>query len=134
MNHFSKTELIRRLREISQRGWITSSRGRNDGALGNTLEDLLGIEENNLPIPNANEWELKTKRIGTTSLTTLAHPEPSPRGLHIVPHCLLPNYGWPHQHAGTKYPASELSFRATLTHNQRTDRGFCFKVDRNTRR
>ena len=51
----------------------------------NTLEDLLGIEENNLPIPNAAEWELKAQRKNTRSLTTLFHIEPSPRALKFVP-------------------------------------------------
>ncbi len=44
------------------------------------LEDLLGIEENNLPIPNAAEWELKAQRANTSALTTLFHIEPQPLG------------------------------------------------------
>ena len=47
------------LRRIEQGGWVVSARPGNGGAVGNTLEDLLGIEENNLPIPNAPDWELK---------------------------------------------------------------------------
>lgn len=76
----SKTELIEQLRAIEQRGWIeNTTRTTNDGAVGNKLEDLLGIPENNLPIPNGAEWELKTQRDDTTSLLTLFHLEPSPR-------------------------------------------------------
>ena len=134
MKTFSKQQLIIELDAICDRGWVTSSRGKNDGALGNTLEDLLGIEENNLPIPNASEWELKTKRIGTTSLTSLVHPEPSPRGLRMVPQVLLPRYGWPHKGAGSRHPKSELSLRMTLTNESRTDRGFNFVVDRKSKR
>lgn len=63
---------------------------------------MLGITENNLPLPNAAEWELKTQRKGTTALLTLFHLEPSPRGLHIAD-CLLANYGWRHKEAGKKY-------------------------------
>ena len=113
MRTFTKEDLVRELQGIANRGWITSTRGRNDGAVGNTLEDLLGIEENNLPIPNASEWELKAKRIGSAALTSLIHPEPSPRGLRLVPRLLLPNYGWAHQSAGTLYDDNELSFRQT---------------------
>jgi hypothetical protein len=45
-------------------GWIPDNRPGNIGGVGNTLEDLLGIEENNLPILNASEWELKCQRTG----------------------------------------------------------------------
>lgn len=81
MKIYTKESLINELRDIRQRGWILSGRHGNDGAVGNTLEDLLGIEENNLPIPNAAEWELKAQRKNTNSLTTLFHMEPSPRAL-----------------------------------------------------
>ena len=51
--------------DIYQMGWILNRRPGNAGGVGNTLEDLLGIRENNLPIPNADEWELKAQRRGT---------------------------------------------------------------------
>ena len=63
MKIYTKESLINELRGIRQRGWILSGRHGNDGAVGNTLEDLLGIEENNLPIPNAAEWELKAQSV-----------------------------------------------------------------------
>ena len=52
MNFFTKETLIQKFIEIEKQGWIKNTRERNSGAVGNTLEDLLGIEENNLPIPN----------------------------------------------------------------------------------
>ncbi|MBU0744574.1 MAG: MvaI/BcnI restriction endonuclease family protein, partial [Gammaproteobacteria bacterium] len=78
---YSKESLIEKLQEIRQMGWIKNEWPGNTGGIGNTLEDLLGIEENNLPIPNAAEWELKCHRLKSTSLVTLFHLEPSPRGL-----------------------------------------------------
>jgi hypothetical protein len=81
------------LRRIRSRGWIKNARPGNAGSIGNTLEDLLGIEENNLPIPNAVEWELKCQKANTSSLTTLFHMEPSPRAIRFVPKVLLPLYG-----------------------------------------
>lgn len=57
MKIYTKESLINELRGIREKGWIISGRHGNHGAVGNTLEDLLGIEENNLPIPNAAEWE-----------------------------------------------------------------------------
>jgi MvaI/BcnI restriction endonuclease family len=60
MTIYSKDQLIERFNEIAAQGWIPNARHGNHGGIGNTLEDLLGIEENNLPIPNAAEWELKS--------------------------------------------------------------------------
>lgn len=131
---FTKETLIERLNAISARGWIDNARHGNHGGVGNTLEDLLGIEENNLPIPNAAEWELKAHRSGSASLVTLFHSEPSPRAVRFVPSVLLPFYGWPHKGAGTKYPASEMSFRQTISGDRRSDRGFVVIVDRPARK
>ena len=94
----------------------------------------MGIEENNLPIPNASEWELKCQRIGTSSLTTGFHFEPSPRAIKFVPRMFLPKYGWSHQEAGGEYSLNEMSFRQTITGTQRSDRGFKVVVDRNQRK
>ena len=58
---YTKAELIEELKKIRDRGWIKSVRPGSAGGIGHTLEELLGIEENNLPIPNAAEWELKTR-------------------------------------------------------------------------
>src|SRR3989344_8865567 len=126
----TKSEVIKRLRDIHVRGWIKTRRPGNDGGVGNTLEDLLGIKENNLPIPNAAEWELKAQRKSTTSLTTLFHMEPSPQGAKIVTSLLLPYYGWSHQLAGTGYSKVERSFRSTTSAKVSTDRGFSVIVDR----
>lgn len=130
MRVFTKEELISSLQAIADSGWIRSVRGANDGAVGNTLEDLLGIEENNLPIPNASEWELKAQRADTTSLLTLTHSEPSPQALRLVPSLLLPKYGWAHQHAGGKYGVDEMSFRQSITCDRFTDRGFTYTIDK----
>ena len=106
---------------------IPNARHGNQGGIGNTLEDLLEIKENNLPIPNASEWELKTQRMNTTSLTTLLHSEPSPRAIRFVPQVLLPKYGWMSQEAGKKYASTERSFRQTIHGASPSDRGFMVK-------
>ena len=134
MKIFTKESLIASLIEIREKGWIPNARSGNVGGIGNTLEDLLGIEENNLPIPNAAEWELKCQRKATTSLTTLFHMEPSPRALKFVPQILLPKYGWAHQLAGDRYPNNEMSFRQTIHGLSRSDRGFKVIVDRNEKK
>jgi hypothetical protein len=126
---YTKDELIERLKQIRSTGWIPNARPGNVGGVGNTLEDLLGVVENNLPVPNYAEWELKCQRIGTSSLTTLFHLEPSPRALRLVPSMLLPQYGWPHETI-----PDELSFRQTIHGGARSDRGFVVLIDRASRR
>ena len=134
MKIYTKESLIKELRRIRDMGWIPNARPGNAGGIGNTLEDLLGIKENNLPIPNAAEWELKCQRLNTTSLVTLFHMEPSPRALKFVPNILLPQYGWKHKEAGRRYPATEMSFRQTISGAAPSDRGFRVIVDRHQRK
>ena len=127
---YTKWSLTKKLQEIADTGWIPNARHGNHGGIGNTLEDLLGLAENNLPIPNAAEWELKSQRVNSTALTTLFHIEPSPRALGFVPQILLPKYGWPHGKAGTVYSQGEMSFRQTIHGLSRSDRGFMVQIDR----
>jgi len=134
MKLYTKENLITEFHKIAQMGWIENARHGNAGGVGNTLEDLLGIEENNLPIPNAAEWELKAQRLNTSSLTTLFHIEPSPRAVKFVPQVLLLNYGWQHQEAGKRHPENEMSFRQTIHGKSPSDRGFMVKIDRGNRK
>jgi len=134
MKIYSKVSLIAELKKIAAKGWIDNARHGNHGGIGNTLEDLLEIQENNLPIPNAAEWELKCQRAETAALTTLFHMEPSPRALKFVPNILLPKYGWKHELAGTDYPANEMSFRQTIHGLERSDRGFMVEIDKSNRK
>ena len=131
---FTKQKLIKKLKEISLKGWFSNTRHGNAGGVGNTLEDLLHIKENNLPIPNAAEWELKSRRLNSSSLITLFHTEPSPRAIRFVPQILLPRYGWPHKEAGKKYPKTEKSFRQTINGKARSDRGFMVELNSKKRK
>lgn len=134
MKLYTKEQLISEINKLFKQGWHRSVKKtkdtRNDGAVGNTLESLLGITENNLPIPNAGEWELKGQRSHSTSLITLKHIEPSPTAAKIVPNLLLPLYGWKHKLAGKTYPHTEMSFRSTTSATGFTARGFSILVDR----
>lgn len=65
--------LRNRLSEIKNMGWIANRRPGNVGGVGNTLEDLLDVAENNLQLPDFGEWELKSQRAATGSLLTLFH-------------------------------------------------------------
>lgn len=136
MKSYTKESLITALQKIRDQGWIAIpiKRSNNDGGIGNTLEELLGLEENNLPLPNAAEWELKAQKLKTTSLITLFHLEPSPTAYKFVPNILLPLYGWPHKEAGKKYSDQEMSFRQTINALRYSNRGFSIKVDRKNQR
>lgn len=131
---YTKEGLIKKLKKISAAGWIPNARGGNQGGIGNTLEDLLGIKENNLPIPNAAEWELKTQRLDSNSLITLFHMEPSPRAVKFVPQILLPKYGWLHEKSGNLHPTGEMSFRQTIHGKSQSDRGFNVVINRKERK
>lgn len=126
---YTKESLIESLKKIRGLGWVKNGWHGNVGGVGNTLEDLLGLKENNLPLPNAAEWELKCQRLSTTSLLTLFHMEPSPTAFKFVPSILLPKYGWAHKEAGKKHPESEMSFRQTISCTAISDRGFKVVVD-----
>ena len=134
MQLYTKDELIKKLKELSDMGWVENGRFGNHGGIGNTLEDFLEIAENNLPIPNAAEWELKAQRANTSSLITLFHMEPSPRAVGFVPKVLLPLYGWSHQEAGNLYKDEEMSFRQTIHGLSHSDRGFIVQIDRTAKK
>jgi hypothetical protein len=121
--------LNKQLVAIKKMGWIKNNRPGNVGGVGNTLEDLLNVPENNFQRPDFGSWELKSQRSTTTSLLTLFHYEPEPRQARIVPRILLLKYGWPHQEAGTRFPLSERSFRQTINACKYSDRGFKVNID-----
>lgn len=58
------------LREIKSRGYIPSQR-RGGTGVGHTLEQLLGLNENNFTVPDLGEVELKATRENANSLITL---------------------------------------------------------------
>jgi hypothetical protein len=121
----TKQQMIANLQELANSGWIKSLRPLNAGGIGNTIDSLLGLPENNLPIADTAQWELKTHRIASSSLLTLFHMEPEPRNEKVVINILLPKYGWPDQ-----IRLNELSFRQTIQATRPSDRGFGIKTDR----
>jgi hypothetical protein len=78
-------ELIEKLKRIKEAGWIRTHRAGNTG-VGKTLENLLGIRENNIPGPNAAMIELKAARKNASSMLTLFTKSPSPP--ELIQYCL----------------------------------------------
>lgn len=56
--------------KVRAAGWIESKR-RGPTGIGQTLEQTLGLPENNIALPDLGEVELKSHRIGSSSLITL---------------------------------------------------------------
>lgn len=125
---YTLKDLISKMRSDVFGKWHNEGRSGNDGSAGNTLEDLLGVSENNLKTPDWGEIELKTKSNKSQSLVTLLHREPSPNA--SVP-SLLRSLGWRHQKAGGDYSSDEMSFRSTTRANSFSDRGFAIKLHGN---
>ncbi|MCL4392106.1 MvaI/BcnI family restriction endonuclease [Patescibacteria group bacterium] len=75
MQKWTLTKIKKSLKELSMKGWIESNR-RHDTGIGKTLEDHLGIKENNIALPDFGVMELKSQRIGTPSMITLFTKSP----------------------------------------------------------
>lgn len=71
-------DFIREFTQIKGMGWIQTHRSGPTG-IGKTLEDLLGIPENNLDQPDFGDYELKSCRIDSPSMLTMFTRAPSAR-------------------------------------------------------
>jgi hypothetical protein len=91
-------ELIERLERIKRMGYVKTHRAGPTG-VGKTLEDLLGIRENNVPGPNAVTLELKSARKNSRSMVTLITKSPLPRGANTS---LLQKFGYPDPYSNRK--------------------------------
>jgi len=73
-------QLRKKLKQIKKMNFVKTHR-KGDTGIGKTLEDLLGIEENNIPLPDIGEVaELKSYRKEAKSMMTLFTLEPLPKG------------------------------------------------------
>ncbi|MEO0004597.1 MAG: MvaI/BcnI family restriction endonuclease, partial [candidate division WOR-3 bacterium] len=63
-------EFRQRFGEIKKLGWVPSKR-RGPTGVGHTFEQLMGLTENNIALPDLGEVELKTHRVDSTSMITL---------------------------------------------------------------
>jgi hypothetical protein len=63
-------EFKRAFANLKKQGWIPSKRKGPTG-IGQTLEQALGLKENNIAVPDLKNVELKAHRMGSSSLITL---------------------------------------------------------------
>ena len=99
MQRMGYQEFVERLKQIKQRSYVRTHRSGDTG-IGKTLEDLLGIEENNVPGPNGKMVELKSGRKGSPSMLTLVTKTPLPRRKAIPQ--ILQKFGYPSPTNGRK--------------------------------
>lgn len=86
-------ELKQRLEQVKKQGFIKTHRAGDTG-IGKTLEDLLQIKENNIPLHNIKGVaELKAYRKDAKSMLTLFTLEPLPKG-GDRDRFLLDNFGY----------------------------------------
>ena len=79
-----------KLKAIKKKGFVKTHRS-GDTAIGKTLEDLMGITENNIPEPDGGKIELKSARKPTISMLTFFTKSPLPRGTNGA---LLKRFGY----------------------------------------
>lgn len=76
---YTLDDFITEFTKIKEQGWIKTHRSGSTG-IGKTLEDLLGIPENNVDGPDFGDYELKSCRLGSNSMLTIFTKTPQPKG------------------------------------------------------
>jgi len=112
-------EIKKALKEISNKGWVKSNRAHNTG-IGKTLEDYLGLTENNIALPDFGVMELKSQRAGTISMMTLFTKKPE----GITNAEILARFGYP----DPEYPEHKI-LHQTITSGKKNSRGFHCQID-----
>ena len=82
-------QLLKGLRKI-RKGYIRTHRVGPTG-IGKTLEDSLGIKENNVPSPDGDKIELKSERQNAKSTVTLFTKSPLPPKVNTI---LVKRFGY----------------------------------------
>jgi len=117
-------QLKKKLKEIKSLGFVKTHRVGDTG-IGKTLEDLLGIKENNIPLPDIGEIaELKAYRKSALSMLTLFTLEPRPKG-GDRDRVLLDNFGYSKRENGR---SKEL--HSTLSCKRYNNQGLKLKVEK----
>jgi len=106
-------------------GWVRTHRIGNTG-IGKTLEDLLGIRENNIPGPDAcGNIELKATRKPTISMLTLFTKSPQPDSINTR---LLQRFGYVTSESNNR-PILHTTISGTDYNNLRGSPGFIINVN-----
>lgn len=104
---FTLEDFVMEFKKIKELGWIKTHRSGPTG-IGKTLEDLLGIPENNIDGPDFGDYELKSCRIDSNSMLTIFTKTPQPKGAISK---LLMTFGY----SSNAYDNSEKVLHSTLS-------------------
>lgn len=121
--------LLETLKQIKAKGYIKTHR-KGDTGIGKTLEDLLGIPENNIPGPDGELIELKSGRKDAKSMLTLITKTPLPEGVIAT---LLKRFGYISSKSHGK-PILHSTITALKYNTIRKKKGFKIKVNRSERK
>ena len=116
-------DFIEEFEKVKAMGWIRTHRAGPTG-IGKTLEDLLGIPENNLDEPDFGDYELKSCRIDSNSMLTMFTRAPEPRRANTY---LRMKYGY----SSNAYDNDEKVLNSTLSADRFTpvaDTGHKLKI------
>ena len=113
------TQIKKALQKLSEKGWIKSNRLHNTG-IGKTLEDYLGITENNIALPDFGVMELKSQRLKTLSMMTLFTK--SPEGITNAE--IRKRFGYP----DPEFPKIKI-LHQTISGGKRNGMGFQATID-----
>ena len=116
-------EFIEKYIQICNMGWIKTHRQGPTG-IGKTLEDLLGIIENNIDGPDFGDYELKSCRLDSNSMLTIFTKTPQPKG---AANTLRMTFGY----SSDAYDNDEKVLHSTLSANRYVaiaDTGHSLKV------
>ncbi len=86
---YTLDDFIREYTKICAMGWIKTHRSGPTG-IGKTLEDLLGIVENNIDGPDFGDYELKSCRLDSNSMLTIFTRTPQPQQTLFARHLGIP--------------------------------------------
>ncbi|MFW9849989.1 MAG: MvaI/BcnI family restriction endonuclease [Candidatus Thorarchaeota archaeon] len=98
-------EFMRKIEEIRDEGFIPTHR-TGDTGIGKTLEDKLGITENNISGPDFGVYELKSGRRQSDTMVTLFTKTPAPKGSIKN---LVDNFGYKHRKGKSKGKQTTLT-------------------------
>lgn len=116
-------DFIREYKNICDMGWVRTHRSGPTG-IGKTLEDLLGIVENNDDSPDFGDYELKSCRLNSNSMLTMFTRAPQPARANTY---LRLKYGY----SSGAYDNDEKVLHATLSADRFTpitDTGHSLKI------
>jgi len=117
-------KFIKAFKEVKEKGYLLSHRSGNTG-IGKTLEDYIGVEENNLDAPDLHGFEIKSQRAFSESKVTLFTKSPTwPQAANTM---LRENYGTPDKRR-PDMPVLHTSMYHSKFNNHKS--GYGFKLER----